>query len=209
MGILGIAAWLLFWSATIVFAALRPSYSHIVNTVSELGAIGTPYATWWNLFGFIVPGILVAISGVAIARAAATEASPSRAVASVCLALSGLAVAGQGLVPAAMSNGVADVTSLSTMGHFISSLVSGIAWAVGALTLVGPMKRNPRWKRLHVVSVALVVLGLMAALTLRGALPDGLAQRIGNAFFCAWYLVMSLRLMTLDARAERASTAVT
>jgi hypothetical membrane protein len=207
MGFSGIAAWILFWSATVVFGALRPAYSHIVNTVTELGAVGTPNAVLWNVFGFIVPGVLSAVAGVGIARAVNPVPSPSRTAATVCLALAGLAIAGQGLMPAEMVNGVADVTSLSTRGHSISSLVSAMAWAVGALTLVGPMKRDPGFKALHIVSVALVVLGLMAALTLRGTLPDGLAQRIGNAFFCLWFVLMSLRLVTLGRPAESASPA--
>ena len=181
-------------------AAFRPSYSHVVNTISELGAVGAPHATAWNVIGFIIPGVLLAVVGAAIARTANTDSSLSRTLATVLLALSGLAVAGQGIIPAEMVNGVADITSTSTRGHFISSLISGAAWAVGALLLVGPMKRNPNWQGLHIVSVVLVVLTLFAALTLRGTLPDGLAQRIGNAFFCAWFVVMSLKLIRLAPR---------
>ena len=59
------------------------------------------------------------------------------------------------------------------------------------------MKRNPNWRSLYIVSVGLVVLTLAASLSLRGALPDGLAQRIGNAFFWAWFVVMSLKLVSL------------
>lgn len=43
-GAFGIGACLLFWSASFVLGALRPGYSHVANTVSELGALGTPYA---------------------------------------------------------------------------------------------------------------------------------------------------------------------
>src|SRR5215469_5709267 len=102
IGIVGIAAWILFWSASIVFGALSPSYSPVVNTISQLGAIGTPHATLWNVFGFIIPGILLAVVGAVIARAANLTPSFSRALATILLALSGLAVAGQGLMPAAM-----------------------------------------------------------------------------------------------------------
>jgi hypothetical membrane protein len=182
-----------------VLAAFRPSYSHVVNTLSELGAVGTPYATGWNVLGFIVPGALLALAGATIARAANPEPSPSRTLATVLLVLCGLAVAGQGLMPAEMANGVADVTSASTRGHFISSLVSGAAWALGALLLVGPMKRNPNWRSLYIASAVLVVLTLLASFTLRGTLPDGLAQRIGNAFFCVWFILMSLKLIRLES----------
>jgi hypothetical membrane protein len=198
VGLLGIGAWLLFWVASVALAAFRPSYSHVVNTISELGAVGTPHATAWNVLGFIVPGVLLALAGATIARAANPTPSVSRTFATVLLVLCGLAVAGQGIFPAEMANGVADVTSAFTRGHFVSSLLSGATWAVGALMLVGPMKRNPNWHSLYIVSAVLVALTLVALFTLRGTLPDGLAQRIGNAFFCIWFILMSLKLVRLD-----------
>jgi hypothetical membrane protein len=202
IGLLGIGAWILFWLASIVFGALRPSYSPVVNTISELGAISTSNATLWNVFGFIVPGIVLAVAGAAIARAANVTSSLPRTLATFLLILSGLAIAGQGLMPAAMANGVADITSASTRGHFISSLVSGAAWALGALLLVGPMKRHPQWHGLHVVSVVLLALTIVASFALRGRMPDGLAQRIGDAFFCAWFVLMSLNLVAIGHKDE-------
>ena len=204
VGLLGIGAWVLFWTASVVLGAFRPSYSHVVNTISELGAVGTPHATAWNVFGFIIPGLLLAIAGAAIARTANPEPSLSRTLATVLLVLCGLAISGQGVMPAEMANGVADVTSTSTRGHFISSLISGAAWAVGALLLVGPMKRNRNWQSLYIVSAVLVALTLVASFTLRGTLPDGLAQRIANAFFCVWFILMSLKLVRLEPQLAEA-----
>jgi hypothetical membrane protein len=206
VGLLGIGAWVLFWAASVALAALRPSYSHVVNTVSELGAVGTPHATAWNVLGFIIPGVLLALAGATIARAANPEPSLSRTLATALLVLCGLAVAGQGVMPAEMANGVADATSASTRGHFIASLISGAAWAVGAVLLVGPMKRNPNWHSLYIVSAALVALTLVASFALRGALPDGLAQRIGNALFCVWFILMSLRLVRLEPQLAAANS---
>jgi hypothetical membrane protein len=202
IGVLGVGAWILFWSASIVFGALRPSYSPVANTVSELGAIGTPYATLWNVCGFVIPGILLAVVGAAIARTVNDRPSFSRTLATLLLVLSGLAVAGQGLMPAAMINGVADITSAATRGHFISSLISGAAWALGTLLLIGPMKRNPKWRGLHVVSIVLLVLAIVSSIALRGRMPDGLAERIGDAFFCVWFVMMSLKLVSLGDQNE-------
>ena len=202
------AAWLLFWSASVLLSALRPSYSHTTNTISELGAIGTPNATLWNVFGFMVPGILLAVTGATIAHAANAERSASRTLAMGLLLLSGLAIAGQGVMPAAMTNGIADVTNPSTRAHFISSLISAAAWALGALLLVRPMSRNPSWRSLHLVSPALVVMTLVAAIGLRGLVPDGLAQRIGNAGFCAWFILMSWRLVRLGKRGAAAPATI-
>ena len=204
MGLLGIGAWVLFWGASLALGALRPSYSHVANTISELGAVGTPRAAVWNVVGFIIPGALLAICGAGIARATTSGPSLTRTLATVFLVVSGLAIAGQGVMPAVMVDGVADVTSTSTRGHFISSLIAGASWTVGAVLLVGPMKRNPSWRGLHVASLVLLALALAASLARRGHLPDGLAQRIGNAFFCAWFVLMSLELVRLESNAAQA-----
>ena len=196
-GFLGIAACVEFWGASFVLGALRPSYSHSVNTISELGARGTPNAAVWNIVGFIVPGLLLALVGGVIAQSIGREKSVLRTLSTALLVLSGLAIAGQGVIPAEMTNGVADITSPYTRGHFISSLVSGAAWVIGVLLLIGPMTRSPEWRRWRIVSVVLVVLTLSASIALRGALPDGLAQRLGNGVFFAWFVLASLKLMRL------------
>jgi hypothetical membrane protein len=204
-GVFGIAACGIFWTASFVFGALRPSYSHTVNTISELGARGTPHATSWNVVGFVVPGLLLAITGRAIARSIIGARSWSTTLAGSLLFLAGLAIAAQGIIPADMTNGVADITSPHTRGHFISSLVSGAAWAIGAVMLVGPMKRSPTWHGWHIVSIGLVLLAVGASLALRGTLPDGLAQRLGDALFFVWFVLMSVKLIRLERRHGPAS----
>lgn len=196
-GFLGVGTWIWFWSASFVIGALRPSYSPITQTLSELGARGTSNAWLWNVFGFMVTGTLVAITGVAIARTVISRPSISRIVATILFVVAGLAIVGQGLLPADMINGGPDVTSPHTRAHFLSSLISGPAWIIGVLILTGPMKRNPEWRSMWIIGLALVVLIIIASFTLNGVLPDGIAQRTGNAIFCIWYVLMSLKLIQL------------
>jgi hypothetical membrane protein len=198
-GFLGIGAFGVFWLASFVLGAIRPDYSHVVNTISELGAVGTPNAILWNIIGFIVPGIFLAIAGGVIAKSVNRERSNVINLASVLLILSGLAVAGQGIFPAEMKNGMANTASISTLGHFLFSLLSGAGWVLGALLLVRPMKRSPDWHGWHFASIILVVLTLIASLTLRSVMPDGLAQRTGNIFFLSWFLIMSVKLLKLES----------
>ena len=131
-GYFGLGACIWFWLASFVFGALRSGYSHAVNTISELGALGTPHAWLWNLLGFIVTGLLLAVVGNAIPRFVARERSVLVLLSRLMLILAGLAIAGQGLIPAAMSGGVADVSSPYTQGHFVSSLISAGAWILGS-----------------------------------------------------------------------------
>jgi hypothetical membrane protein len=188
----------------ILFGALRPSYSHSANDISELGALGTPNATLWNLVGFIGPGLLLAVAGGAIAVSVGSKRSRSCSLARWLLVVSGLAIAGQGFFPAEMANGVAVVTSWSTRGHFIMSMISGIAWIIGALLLVAPMKRSPDWRGWHTISVALVLLAVAGVFTLQGRLPHGFAQRIVDAIYFAWFVSMSLKLVQLGGNRSAA-----
>lgn len=196
-GLLGIAACIWFWVATLVFGALRPGYSHSLNTISELGALGTSHALLWNVLGFVVTGLTLAVVGDAIARSVGGESAFFVNLSRVMLIVAGLAIACQGLMPAAMIDGVADISSPSTQRHFISSLASGGAWILGALFLVGPMRRSSEWRGWHLITIGLVVLTVLASLALRSVLPDGLAQRLGNAIFMAWYVLASLKLVSL------------
>jgi len=43
---------------TLHFASFRPGYSHISNTISELGETGAPQAHW-VAFGFFLPGGII------------------------------------------------------------------------------------------------------------------------------------------------------
>lgn len=203
-GFLGITACVIFWSAVIVFGALRPAYSHSANTISELGALGTSNATLWNFVGFIGPGLLLAVAGGAIAVSVGSKRPLFHTLSRWLLVVSGLAIAGQGLIAAEMANGVAVITSWNTRGHFIMSTISGIAWIIGALLLVAPMKRNPAWHGWHTISVVLVLSAVAGVFTLQGRLPDGLAQRIVDAIYFAWFVSMSLRLVQLGGNRSAA-----
>jgi hypothetical protein len=141
--------------------------------------------------------MLLAVAGSAIAASVDSKRSLSGTLARWLLVVSGLAIAGQGLIAAKMANGVAVVTSWNTRCHFIMSLISGLAWLIGALLLALPMKRNPDWRGWGLISVALVLFAVVGAFTLQGRLPDGLAQRIVDAIYFAWFVSMSVRLIQL------------
>lgn len=201
-GFLGIGACIIFCAAVFIFGALRPAYSHFVNAISELGAHGTPNASLWNLMGFIVPGLLFAVAGGAIAGSVGSKQSRKPIFARWLLIISGLAVAGQGIIPARMANGAVIITSWYTRGHLIMSFICGIAWVVAALMLIVPMKRTPDWQGWHILSITLVLLAVLGAFTLNRILPGGLVQRIIDSFYLGWFFLMSLRLVQISRTVE-------
>jgi hypothetical membrane protein len=193
----GVFACVVIWPAMFVLGSLRPSYSQVTNYISELGAIGAPHAAAWNIVGFIIPGVLLAFAGKAVGNSPRPKSLASR-TAGWLLLLFGISVAGQGLFPAVMKDAQLVVTSWHTTTHLLMSLLSGIAWIVALLLLIVPMRRDPRWRGWYVLNVAAVLLVLIGSASLRGAVPDGLSQRIVDALVFGWFIATSLKLLQLD-----------
>ena len=100
-GVMGIVAFVAFWAALAGFGAAHPDYSHSTKAISELGVIGAPHALAWNILGFMVPGVLLAICGSGLAL----SIDEKKGLLWWTLILSGVGFAGTGLIPAEMHNG--------------------------------------------------------------------------------------------------------
>ena len=59
-GTLGLAAVTVLLLALLSFTRLNPAFDPFGDFISRLGAIGEPYAIWWNLIGFVSVGLLLA-----------------------------------------------------------------------------------------------------------------------------------------------------
>ena len=193
-GLAGILAFLAFWTALFAFAAARSDYSHSTKAISELGVIGAPHALAWNLIGFIVPGVLLALCGAGLA----TAIDGKRRLLWWLLVASGLGFAGTGIFPAEMHNGSPLMQSPLTIGHILATFVSAIPWMIAAFLLVLRGKHKPDWPHLRAVALVLALVGLLGVFA--RALPafeyrPGLGQRAAFVPYFAWYLVMSFYLL--------------
>lgn len=175
----GILANLVFWPALFLFGALRPDYSQATKAISELGAIGAPNMLAWNLIGFILTGILLALAGGEIGRAA------GRPIARVLLLLSGLAFAATA-IPADMS----DYGAPSTIAHLSASLASLGTWLAALMWLA--VRGGNAWPAVRWLAL-IGFLVFAAAFTLHAApsVSGGLAQRAAFAAYLGWYFAMS------------------
>ena len=189
----GVIATAIFWCALFVFASLYPGYTHFHKAISELGAFGAPNAIAWNLIGFIIPGILLAIYGGKIA----IRVDGRRTSLYWLLILSGLGFSGAGIFPAEMKDGSPLMASAWTMAHVIMSFVSGFPWIVASAILVLHVKRSAHWKHLAGACLILSFLSIASLLTnIAGrGLPflsenPGLVQRIAFAFYFSWFLIV-------------------
>jgi hypothetical protein len=200
-GIAGIGACVIFWMALGAFAAARSDYSHFTKPISELGVFGAPHALAWNLIGFIVPGLLLALCGAGVASAIDGQ----KGVLWWLLVIAGVGFAATGLLPGEMQNGSPLMKSPWTVGHIAASFLSAIPWAIATVLLVVRARQKPEWPHLRVIGTVLALLGILGLFA--RALPafehrPGLGQRTGFAAYFAWYLVMSFYLLSAPPRAR-------
>ena len=205
----GMTAVAVFLVALFSFAASRTDYSHVHQAVSELGVLGAPHAVAWNLVGFIVPGLLLAVCGAGLA----TAIDGRRGVLWWLLVLSGLCFAGTGVVPGEMRNGSPIMESPLTRGHLLLSNLAPLLWAIASFLLIRRVKKNPSWKPWTTRAVVYAVVsvgGFLGSIVAFGAIPGlahmpALAQRFCFAFYFGWFLIMSLQLRSAVPRARLTS----
>jgi len=200
-GFAGPAAAVLFAASVAGFAAMRTDgYTHGTKAVSELGAVGAPMATAFNVLGFILPGILVIILALALASGRRGRVGPT------LLALSGAALVGTGIAQADM----AARSSPLTLTHGACAMLSGLAWAVGLFWIAPMLRADLRtawWGHLTpwFFLFLLANIGWQIAYQTTHAVLPGWGQRIGFAGYFLWVAITGIVLwrVSRDAPASK------
>lgn len=170
-----------FLAVLVLFAVLRPDYSHFTKAVSELGAVDAPNAFGWNLLGFGAVGVLVVVF------AGGMWANSRWRLASLFVALSGIGFAATGAFQADMD----DINARATQLHILASLLSLGAFAVAVPTLGWTLWKIGQRR----FAVGVVTLGVAAILSLglrETDMPPGLAQRINFMAYLIWIGVVAI-----------------
>ena len=173
---------------TLYFASHRPGYSHISNTISELGETGAPQAHL-VAFGFFLPVGLIVWLGLWLAH----RHRPGQDTSLVLLALSGL---GTGYVLGAFfpcDPGGPLFGSWRTLVHNAAGLIDYGGTALGFLLFCrycARQKMRPQAVTFGIAAalgfLAMVLLGLPPAFPVRGAVQRvaELIQFAGVFFIC-------------------------
>ena len=159
--------------------------------VSQLGASGAPLASVFNLFGFILPGLLVVALAVGLKRELRTFAAPP------LLGLCGASFTVVGLFP--MGFGLSGVVGNSI--HVIAAQLCGLLFVVAAVLLSIPMRKHPSFIQLSRLTPGLVFLLILnVIIQLEWApqelIPPGWSQRISLVGYFAWLAFAGLSLLT-------------
>jgi hypothetical membrane protein len=114
----GIASPIILAAATVGVASGRPEYSHVRQTLSELGAQDAPGWLWMNIGGIIPAGGLVSVSALPLYRA---FGKGLQSQAGCCaLAVSGFCFVVAGLFP--LTDGPGDTVTASTGIHLTAAI---------------------------------------------------------------------------------------
>lgn len=178
-GLIGIGAVVLGVFTVIIMAASRTDgYNHFHKAVSELGSLDAPNRWIFNIFGFVLPGILISLFSFNLLKEFRTYSIKSYPF--YFLLVSGLFLTLAGIFPADLENR----KSMTTLIHSIGSLGGGIFWLLCALTLWWQLKKNELWKNTAIISFSIPFLMILGMSFVSENTP-GLSQRI---VFMAMYL---------------------
>lgn len=186
---LPIAAALVFVVAVIGFGAALGGYSQAEHPVALLGAQGLPRAGLFNLFGFVLPGVLAACFAIALrASQAKTSALPLRLGAQLLL-LAALAFMAMGVFALKLDPRFVLDDDASRV-HGAMWLLWLVAFVLAALAFaIGGWKDE---KRLASATFAVAFGALLFSLLLPGALLPGVSQRLAFALWWFWLVGIGL-----------------
>ena len=183
-----------FLAIYLVMSAMRPEYSHSRDAISELGSLDAPNLWAWNIFGYIVPGLVIVVLGTGLKR----EFSPLGRMATtpfVALMASGLFMALSGVFPANM----ADFESATTVIHILGSTGCFIAFLAAGFWFPFSFRKRNAWHWLAWPSLALVV-GSIVSGFLRSGETSGVGQRLTFACFFLWVALLGFALLRTNER---------
>ena len=182
----GILSPLVLASIAAIVSSHRPDYSHLRNTLSDLGAVGAPNAVLMDWGGVIPAGLLTAFSAIALQRALGAGAW---SVASIAM----LVLGGAGLAATAMSpwrGDPSDLTLLPNRLHLVFALTGFLCIALAPLFFAFAARATPLLRVWFLPSLGAGIGVLaMAFWPLQGDYR-GFFQRAALAIFFLWLLTV-------------------
>jgi hypothetical membrane protein len=177
----------LFVLALAIFSSGIDGYSHLQHPVAWLGAGPLPRSRGFNLFAFVLPGLLVAWTAL---RFRAVLSSPgsrppigwSARIGAQLVLLSALAFMLQGILPLDAN----DLDGVRSGRHAAAWMAWWIAFTSGAALLAIGLRGTSQWRATVALSLLAAVLVPTCALVLPHLVAAGLAQRLAFALWFAW-----------------------
>ncbi|MBM3263050.1 MAG: DUF998 domain-containing protein [candidate division Zixibacteria bacterium] len=189
-----------FLTVYLVMSSRRPEYSHLTKAISELGSLDAPNLWVWNILGYILPGLAVALLGIGLKRELSGLGKRS-VVPTMALTASGLFMAFSGIFPGDFVNR----SSLTMILHTIGSLGSFVIFLIAGFGLPPVFRSWPSWHWVAWPSLVLVIASIVTGFLRTGQAP-GLGQRLGFACFFLWIGLVGFALYRANNRTDATSS---
>ncbi len=191
-GVAAIGVCVLMVTAFITVTLMRPDYDPLMQAASLLGESGSPYALFFNIAHFLVPGLLLILFAVSLCLAVGEHASGK--VAAGLVALAGLSVLLSGIFPMSPTSDTQSAIheNLSVpffLGMPSAALLMGQVLAHKANSQ--SLRKFSRTIGLLLVVLVVVYVPLMPTATV----PAGLFQRVYLSAIHVWLVVMGIWLL--------------
>lgn len=188
LALAGVASPIVLAIATIVVAAGRPDYSHLRQTLSELGAVGRPGAVWMNRLGIFPAGVPVLICAASLYRRFGH--GWRSATGAMLLGVGGACLAGSSLTP--WQGGLPpDFSILGNVLHITLALTGFLAIGLAPFFFGLQARRSREVARWAVPSISASAVVVALAFVPPGAYP-GAFQRAALLVFFIWLSAVSL-----------------
>jgi hypothetical membrane protein len=183
-GIVGPVLYTVTW---LVLGFLEPTYSHTRDPISNLSAIGAPFALVMTSI-IVVFALLIVVFAYGLHRGLPPGFWAGPAV----LAIAGVGYAGIALAPLNLAD-----PGDPNVPHTISASVTVFALMLAPILLFPRLRRGPEWRNLGVYSIVTTVVAL--AFAVLASLPafagwEGLMQRLVLEVVLVWMIVIAIRL---------------
>ena len=182
-------------------ALVTPGYSHLSETVSQLGVRGRPHPEVINA-GFIVYGLL--INGFAYGLYRQLRRHRGAKTIWLLLAISGVGILLSGIVHADWE-GLDAATTLEGTVHSVFAQVAFFAFAIQIIVFARIVYLKPVWRGFTQLSVAIVVVDLVLSLMFLMEVSrsvEGALQRSFLGLSLVWVEAVSLRSLRLPSGAD-------
>lgn len=204
LALVGIVGPVIWWALVIVNGAITPGYSHRSDLISELGAVGAPYATVQTV-NFVVLGSSILEFALGVHLWFGDRGRPR--VSTVLVGIFGVFVILAGVFPA----DVAAPDSTTTFRHNLVSTIAFVAGIAGASLLTRRTGMDDRWPSYPrellwtVLIVVVTFVAFMYSLATDSAVV-GLTQRGFIGVLSLWVVLQSYRLYGVGGSAVRPET---
>ncbi len=204
LAIFGIIGPIMKSIVVVILAFLWPGYSHISQSMSELGAIDAPNSIIMSVT-LVVFGLLMICFAFGLHKGIGH--GEGSIIGPAFIAIYGVGQVGNGIFPCAP--GCAnpwETGSLTGMMHTVTSYVGYIAILVAMLVISQRLGKDKHWLNYRSFSIAIGLISIGAFLLLSFVLSGlliswaGAFQRLRHGIVFLWIIVMSIRLLRISVR---------